>query len=254
MRRIFGRIARWLKQRANTFDLFPDYLKAVYSRWHDYLWGALFVAPIIIWWMVDTPPMSVIAWTFVFALVVAGYYAWRADHLRLLPKLAFTPEVFLTPYSTVHSVVHFCQVLPKCLTETVVEECQGYLLRVMKWEEDHWVSTALNEPLDLTWSFRVHALDNTALTLKPNVDQKLNIFSVDSFRVSLCVANEPLIAQSVFTPNDTFRFDIIVTAKECPPISISIKALIGEQTNDRFQRNLPLPVVVGIIDGKQNSN
>ena len=42
----------WLASRAQTLDLLPQYLKGVYNAWHDYLWTALFLAPIIICWMI----------------------------------------------------------------------------------------------------------------------------------------------------------------------------------------------------------
>jgi hypothetical protein len=82
MRFKLDQIARWYEQHAQTFDLFPDYIKAIYSRWHDYLWGAPLLAPIIVWYLLGHPPMWVIGWTFVSALLVAGYYAWREEHLK----------------------------------------------------------------------------------------------------------------------------------------------------------------------------
>src|SRR5208282_540459 len=78
----------WIERHAKTFDLFPEYAKAVYHRWNDYFFETLLLAPIVLWWMLGSPPVWLVAWAFVIALVVAGYYTWRADHLRLTPLLA----------------------------------------------------------------------------------------------------------------------------------------------------------------------
>jgi hypothetical protein len=65
-----------------TLDLFPQYIKALYKHWHDYLWGELLVAPIIVWWMVGNPPMKLVVLAFVWALVIATYYVWRDERLK----------------------------------------------------------------------------------------------------------------------------------------------------------------------------
>jgi hypothetical protein len=69
----------WLKRRSKTLDLLPQYNGAVYSSWHDYLWGATPVAPIIVWWMLGSPPMWIVALAFAWAFLIAGYYTWRKE-------------------------------------------------------------------------------------------------------------------------------------------------------------------------------
>jgi hypothetical protein len=55
MRSTFDQIVQWFKLHAQTFDLFLDYIKAIYSRWHEYLWGAVPLSPFILWYLVGHP-------------------------------------------------------------------------------------------------------------------------------------------------------------------------------------------------------
>jgi len=75
-------LRRWVAARSRTFDLFGDYIKAVYKRWNDYFWNALIIAPIVLWWMLGNPPVWLVVSAFVWALLVAGYFAWREEHLK----------------------------------------------------------------------------------------------------------------------------------------------------------------------------
>jgi hypothetical protein len=84
-------------------------------------------------------------------------------------------------------------------------------------------------------------------TLTPGIDQRLNVLGINREWILPTSQRGDLKARSIFTPNDTFRLDVRVTAKECPPIDISIKVLVGEQTILRQQNKLPIPVVVGRI-------
>jgi hypothetical protein len=163
------------------------------DHWNGMVWGTSPIAILLfsVWLSLGVPPAKLVVIGFVWALIVAGYYTWRADHLRLMPRLEFAPRVFVEPNSTIHSVVHYYQVLPRCLTDAVVEQCRGYLLRVMKWEVDHWEPTALNETLDLMWSFH----DSAPRVLEYGVDRRLNVFCVDDNHVMLSVEEEPLKAR-----------------------------------------------------------
>ena len=85
------RFIRWLNKRFGTFDLLPEYFTAAASQMQNILWGALL--PFLawgIWFIVSTPPTWVNLLAVGFALFLAGYYVWRADHLRLLQKIEIT--------------------------------------------------------------------------------------------------------------------------------------------------------------------
>jgi hypothetical protein len=149
----------WLKRRIKSFDLFSDYLATVRHTWVDVAWGAgLPAIGFIIWWSLGNPPQWVVVCFFVWALLIAGYYSWRVDHLRLMPRfeigdfhLQLTPTTDPVGNPTGQSV--FIQLLPKCLTEAEVEECQGHLRSVYRWSEKRqWELTELNETVLLGWS------------------------------------------------------------------------------------------------------
>jgi len=145
----------WFERHAKTFDLFPEYTKAVYHRWNDYFFEALLLAPIVLWWMLGSPPMWLVAWAFVIALVVAGYYTWRADHLQLIPKVTLhfehrDPFKQTTPLENVVGVKVYFRVFPKC--STPVPNCTGYLLKIFRERDGRWISTPFNEAVLLTWA------------------------------------------------------------------------------------------------------
>jgi hypothetical protein len=117
------------RKTGQNFDLFPEYAKAVYHRWNDYFFEPLLLSPVVLWWMLGSPPVWLVTWAFVIALVVAGYYTWRADHLRLLPKLEFAPGVFVEIHERMeNNPIAYVQVLPRPVTEGPVEQCEGHLL------------------------------------------------------------------------------------------------------------------------------
>jgi hypothetical protein len=78
------RLLRWMR-----LDLVPDYFVALYEQWHAILWGASVPAVIFfLWWTLGLPPFAAIAVWFVIALFFAGYFVWRADHVRLQQKIS----------------------------------------------------------------------------------------------------------------------------------------------------------------------
>jgi hypothetical protein len=237
MRRWLERTSGWFIRNAGryvkTLDLFPEYITAIYHAWHDYLWEALLLAPVIIWWMLGSagnPPMWIVALAFVWALLMAGYYTWRAEHVRLMPKLEFLDQIFVVPIEKEGGEwVTYLQILPRCLTDSPVEQCQGHLLRVLVLKDDEWKSTRSNEPLDLTWSTH----DSAPRTLHPSIDQRLNVLWASNQNGFILAVQEPIETRWVFNADDTFCFDIAVTAKDCPPISISVRATITERRMGR---------------------
>ncbi len=85
------RFIRWLKRRFSTFDLLPEYFTAAASQMQNILWGALL--PFLawgIWFVVSTPPTWINVTALGLALFMAGYYVWRADHVRLQQKIEVT--------------------------------------------------------------------------------------------------------------------------------------------------------------------
>jgi len=220
---------QWFKRRFQTFALLPDYFTAVAKQWQDVLWGESVLAiTFALWWFLGSPPTWSIGIYLVIAMFIAGYYVWRFDHLRLIPRLAIT-EISLTetPTSLLKPIV-VVHIIPKCVTDTPVEGCKGQLLRVLKWAEvpTGWVPTEIDEPLDLNWSIHDNALPRT---LHPGVATRINlVFITESRQLSLMGDRLPLRWGSVLNDTDTFKFDVRVTAENCPPADVSIGLKMGE--------------------------
>jgi len=167
------KIWQWLR----SFNLFRDYLQAAGQHWQQVLGGAS--VPFLIWgiWFIVGNPPAWINWTVVLvALLIAGYYVWRADHVRLIPKLKIGGTRFQdTPVTFGGMVVDhrtFVQLVPECLTESPVYECVGYLQRVDKRVgQDQWEETALDRNLVLNWG-------DDKVELHPKSEKPLNLFFI----------------------------------------------------------------------------
>jgi len=227
-------VFKWLKIWLQTFDLLPDYFPAIVRRWHDVLWGAGIVAVgFVLWWFLGNPSVRIIASYLAAVMFIAGYYVWRADHIRLLPKLKFgDARVVKTPTNQPGLERVVAQVLVQCATDASLTDCRGHLLRVLKWSnsDKKWTPTDVDEPLDLLWSI----IDEPVRTLQPGIDQQLCIFSIDSVRPTIAIwaARTPFRVSATFeraSPNDIFRFDIQVTARDCGPSNISLEVKSGDQ-------------------------
>jgi hypothetical protein len=168
-----------LLQRYRNFrheHLLFQYFTLAFTRWQAVLWGPSVLA--VVWGMhftvgIATPPVW-LNWTaVVVALFVAGYCTWRADHVRLIAKLAVRGTHFQETPITRDGIIYdhrtFVQLVPTCLTEAPVYESVAYLQRVEKLNsDDQWEETALDRNLILNWAREHH----------PQSEQMLNVFFI----------------------------------------------------------------------------
>jgi hypothetical protein len=243
-------VGRWLFKQFQKLALLPEYFRAIAKEWLNILFGETLLAVLfLLWWSLANPSNPRLILVFVAAMFVAGYYAWRADHVRLIPKFEIrefriqpTPTTDATGRISGSSI--WIQLVPKCLTEAEVANCQGHLQRVCKWSNaEGWLETELNETLPLGWSLLDEG--HSPIILHPGVERRLNVFSIHSNNgvIVPCVYPMPLRAQPVFSrittsgePN-AFRFDIKVTAKDCPDIDLQMKV---QTRNDPFDPDIEL--------------
>jgi hypothetical protein len=177
-----GGISHWLKTRFQTFDLLAEYFTAAMQGAVDVLWG---VALPFLAWMVYSlfkTPAPWINWLAILsALFLAGYYVWRADHVRLIPKLAVRDSRLLNTPITLNGSVYdqrtFVQLVPTCLTEAPVYECVAYLQNVQRLGGNGWEDTTLDKNLILNWATEHH----------PQAEQPLNVFlsNIEPIKLSL---------------------------------------------------------------------
>lgn len=232
-----------LKLRIRTFVLLPDYFRAIAKQWMNILFGETLVGVIfLVWWALGNPPLVPI---FVAAMFVAGYYAWQAAHVRLLPGLEVS-EVYCqeTPTSEPRGPRRlYVQILPRCTTGALVRGCRGHLLRVWKrfGDEDEWRPTAINEPLILEWSH--YGFD--AHDLEPQIDQRLNVCFRDDQHQFIQATVQPATYRwrEVFNSVGTFKFDIRITADDCAPVDVSVTVNI-----DECEWNKPIVYLIRSLD------
>ncbi|MGB6715479.1 MAG: hypothetical protein WBE47_00865 [Candidatus Acidiferrales bacterium] len=223
-----SRISRWFNRQFGTFDLLPQYFAAAAGAMQDVLWGALL--PFVawgIWFIVSNPPTWVNVTAVGIALFLAGYYVWRADHVRLMPKLGLNAPVIVDTTTNVAQLSRrFVQIPATCLTQTRLENCGGQLLRVWRWVDNDWQPTQVDEPLDLNWSI----LDVPTTFLERNVLRRLNVFFVENINRSVNFASNriPLRMALSSMPLDVFKFDVRIAAQQGPPEYISFKVTFGQ--------------------------
>ncbi len=151
---------------------------------------------------------------------------------RLTPKLTIKePVITPTPTQGAGPCVYI-QIPVVCATDCALHNCQGHLLRVKKWVEilNRWETTSFDERLQLGWSLEG---PSPGIELLPKVERRLNVFwilnSVDRFLICTPSGNEPMRAQGVFNTTDIFRFDLALTADDCPTLEILVEAKWGKR-------------------------
>ncbi len=81
-------IGQWFRRRFKELDLLERYFPLVFTRWQAAIWGGSVLAVAFGWRFITSDwPYPVKLTACVVALFFAGYYVWRADHLRLERKL-----------------------------------------------------------------------------------------------------------------------------------------------------------------------
>jgi hypothetical protein len=230
------------------WKLVRDYLLAVKEHAWETVWGATVVGiPFTIYTLYFAPSRLFLAWFCVWIVLVAGYYIWRADHIRLIPKFAVT-ELIVQPTETEdpNSMNLYVQIIPECLTDAPVHECRGRLLRVCKRHSDsgEWVVTGMNAPLFLGWDY----YGIIPFTLEPGIKRRLNICWWGDRSMFIVPAVDPIPSKfkAVFNSSGTFKFDIRLTAKDCSPVDVSVTVNIDERLWDR--------PVVSLIQGSGRGN
>jgi hypothetical protein len=114
---------KWLLRQFGKLVLLPDYFRVIAKEWLNILFGETLVGiAFLLWWSLAGPSNAKLIVVFVEAMFVAGYYAWRADHIRLMPKLEVTRFTRQTTDTfdqngKKNGWSEYLQLLPRCLTE-----------------------------------------------------------------------------------------------------------------------------------------
>lgn len=211
-----------------------EYGSAVWGHAWEIFWGAGVIGLICtLLTLYYAPSRWLLGWVFAWVFLVSGYYVWRADHLRLMPKLDLgEPITVFTPTNIPQLERKFVQIPVNCAenVEVGLANCKGQILRVWKWVNDNWEPTQIDETLDLNWPI----LDEPIAFLEPGVGRRLNICFVHNVNRNINIATNrfPFRMALSSAPSDLFRFDIRVSANGCLAEYKSINIRFGEEWDD----------------------
>lgn len=120
----------------------------------------------------------------------------------------------------------YLQVLPECLTDAPIEECQAWLLLVSRPNHNgKWIPTEMNSPLKLGWDYYGYG----AITLQPSIPQRLCICYWDNHSTAIVPTVEPLPSKwkSLIGPGP-FKFDVRMKGKGCGDVDFCVTvSLLG---------------------------
>jgi hypothetical protein len=226
-----SKLKAFVLERWETLDLFWTYLRAVKTDAWNIAWGDGVLAVIfVLWWSVAPMPPLVIASFFGFAAIIAGYYIWRTDHLRLIPGIKLE-EIRQQAAQAKDVNRTYIQLVLRCATETPIEECIGRLVRVWRWSLDDWEQIEPNQPLHLNWSPGV----DQPISLSPGVPELLDVLYINNrvSYISFCSSWVPERATTIDIGHPSvLRFEIAVAGKDAdshkslPTLPVSFKLSI----------------------------
>jgi hypothetical protein len=223
-------VARWLKRRFGTFDLLPEYFTAAIQQMQNILWGALL--PFVawgIWFIVSTPPTSVNVVAIGLALFMAGYYVWRADHLRLARKISITglrvQEWTIIPRGSIgegHPARSYYLEIVNESDGTTIGDVSVQLRHIspevpnLNWLPIH-LHVKHDNPVreeDYVRSFNLnpHETKNIDFVSSTEGDNRFTVIHI-----------VPGVNKFVFFDTKGHRLQVIVTAKDMPAVSIWVR-------------------------------
>ena len=208
--------AAWTKivRHYKSFDLFPDYWPTMAEHWNSIVWGTgpVFFLLFGVWLSFGVPPVQLVVVGIVWAFVVAGYYTWRADHLRLIPGIKLE-EIRQQPAPAAKGATcTYIQLVMACATEAPIEECKGRLLHVWRWS-DSWEEIQPNQPLRLNWS----PGKDEPQPLFPGIPQLIDVFFISDRdpHISFCSDWVPQRAKTISVEQPSLlKFEVAVTGKD----------------------------------------
>jgi hypothetical protein len=209
-----------------------DYWRAVREHAWETFWGAGVLGVVFTAYTLYYPPARpYIPWAVAWAILVAGYFIWRADHVRLLPKMTLGPldTALYARTGVANQKRRYVQVIVACATEGPLEICRGQLLRISEWVDGKWEATHISETLDLLWSY----VDEPTVTVEHGAPRRLDLLFVENTSRDIVLWTRMRIKlASASAPTARFKFDVRVAAKDCPPKYISIKVTFGDHWDD----------------------
>jgi hypothetical protein len=139
-------------------------------------------------------------------------------------------EVIARPISTNQANDNriYVQIVLDSLSDMPVINCRGFLKTIWRRSEaGEWEKTQADELLDLLWSVK----DIVVHTIPPRSPARLNLLWFGSLNqhINLCLERTPHYVLPIVQTKDVLRFDIYITADDCPPANVSIGVQKGSE-------------------------
>jgi hypothetical protein len=211
------------------FKLLWEYLLAFKATAWEIFWGASMAGIIFGLCTLEWAPSKTVLLLYLLLVTfMAGYAMWKADHIRLMPKLKVTEfKIERTNTSDPAESRTYVQLCPRCLGDAPVIGCEGRLLRVHEfdYETKQWRPTAMDEAIDLEWSI----YEFGPQTIQPGAEPRLNVCYVTfpnrwkSRKLVPTISRQLVRWKDVFDSSDgKFKFDIRITSNNCVPVDVSV--------------------------------
>jgi hypothetical protein len=213
-----------------SFGYVPQYFKSAAREWQSALFGeGMFAVIFTVAWAFNYLSNTALITSFVVAAIVSGYFVWRAEYIKTVPRFVIERAGVQQTTSILQTrpiVTNWIQIHPKCLTEARVNGCEGHLIRIYKkaTPQSNWIETAFNEVSLLHWSNN----SEMKVKLEPGAELRLNV---------ACTGDTPIIRPDVpslhfrthadLIPPGIFSFDIKVTADDAPPVYVSVEVVFS---------------------------
>jgi hypothetical protein len=129
----------------------------------------------------------------------------------------------------------YVQIVLESLSDVPVINCRGFLKTIWRrTEAGEWEKTQADELLDLLWSVK----DTVVHTIPPRSVVRLNLLWFGSLNqhINLSLERTPHYVLPIVQTKNALKFDVYITADDCPPADVSIEVQKGsEWDNPRYE-------------------
>jgi|HubBroStandDraft_6_1064221.scaffolds.fasta_scaffold119293_2 hypothetical protein len=209
------RFWNFLKAHYRAYNLLPDYLRAVKQAGWDVVWGPILpsIAYWLLWFRPNPPAWWVSTIYAVWVVMVAGYFLWRADHVRLQPAFAITrviPQTWTDQNTGRPAKAYYFEVINKSETTSILE-AEAQLSEIIPTVENlEWL------PVHLVHKHDRSVPREKTFTLHPGKPKHIDLVSAfekaDRFTVLHIVSD----ANNQVVGKDRRRLKVTITGKDVP--------------------------------------
>jgi hypothetical protein len=212
-----SKVGQWFKRRFKELDHLEEYFPLLFTRWQAAIWGGSVLAVAFGWRFITSDwPYPVKLTACVVALFFAGYYVWRADHVRLQPAFAITkviPQTWIDPDSGKHAMAYYFEVVNKSETTSILE-AEAQLSEITPAVENlEWLPVHLEQKHD-----RSDPREKT-FNLHPGKTKHIDFVSAFEKSNRFTVLHIVSYANKQVVGTERRRLKITVTGKDVPALS-----------------------------------